>query len=69
MKLYKFTASPGTRIALTKDESGSNLPEGKWTPAGDMNVEATDPPRIGASSADILANIDKTGYHIWPQAA
>ena len=68
MRLYKFTSSPGTLAALTKDESGANLPQGNWTPAGEMNIESNDPPRIGASSAEILADMDKAGYHIWPQA-
>ena len=69
MKLYKFTANPGTRVALTKDESGSNLPKGDWTPAGEMNIDASDPPRIGTTSTDILAAVDKDGYHILPEAA
>jgi hypothetical protein len=69
MNLYKFLASPGMRVALTKDKTGSNLPRAHWIPAGEINIEPNGPPRIGASSADILVDIEEVGYHVWPESA
>jgi len=64
MKLYKFIS--GRRNALTKDKSGSNLPGGKWTFESEIGINAGDGPRIGASSADILAGVERDGYFTWP---
>lgn len=64
MKLYKFTS--GGRVAVTKDKTGSNLPSGKWKFESEMEINAGDGPRIGASSAQILAGIERDGYFIWP---
>jgi len=64
MKLYKFRS--GRRIALTKDRTGGNLPPTRppWVYMSPVEVKANDPPRIGASSADILAVVEKHGYAI-----
>jgi hypothetical protein len=42
------------RVALTKDKTGANLPEGKWTPLREINVDADGPPRIGDNTQEIL---------------
>jgi hypothetical protein len=51
MLLYKFGAR-GSRVALTQDKTGSNLPEDgrPWKLLGLTRVDASDGPRIGAVS-------------------
>jgi hypothetical protein len=68
MKLHKFNSTFGSRVALTKDKTGSNLPSGaaNWKYVGTMDVDSTDGPRIGASSPDIISGIQKDGYFLWP---
>ena len=67
MLLYKFGAY-GSRVALTQDRAGSNLPEDgrPWKPLGSTRVNASDAPRIGADSADIIAAIEKDGFFVFP---
>ena len=67
MLLYKFGAR-GSRVALTQDKTGSNLPEDgrPWKPLGLTRVDASDGPRIEADSTDIIAAIKKDGFFIFP---
>ena len=67
MKLYKFQASTGMGTALSKDQTGANLPArtlGGWLPQGTLDIQATDGPRIGADSAEIIAAIERDGYYV-----
>jgi hypothetical protein len=68
MVLYKFGAR-GSRVALTQDKTGSNLPEDgrPWKPLGPTEIDASGgPSRIGADSTDIIAAIEKYGFFIFP---
>ena len=53
MLLYKFGAR-GSRVALTQDKTGSNLPEDgrPWRPLGSTRVDTSVGRQIGAESAD-----------------
>jgi|HubBroStandDraft_5_1064220.scaffolds.fasta_scaffold1096082_1 hypothetical protein len=64
MRLHKFKS--GGRWALTKDRTGRNLPDSKpaWAYMSAVEMKADDGPRIGASSADILAAVEKDGYAV-----
>lgn len=68
MQLWKFKGAEG-KTASTSDETGSNLPSehGPWEPIGSTRIEPGDGPRIGASSEQILADVAKDGYSIWPR--
>jgi hypothetical protein len=67
MLLYKFGAH-GSQVALTQDETGSNLPQSgrPWKPLGSTRIDASYGPRIGANPADIIAAIEKDGFFIFP---
>jgi hypothetical protein len=67
MLLYKFGAR-GSRVALTQDKTGSNLPEDgrPWKPLGSTRVDASVGRQIGADSADIIAAIEKDGFCVFP---
>jgi hypothetical protein len=67
MLLYKFGAR-GSRVALTQDKTGSNLPEDgrPWKPLGSTRVDASVGRQIGADSADIIAAIEKDGFFVFP---
>jgi hypothetical protein len=70
MLLYIFKKGKGSRKALTADKEGSNLPQDgrpwPWIFEKKINIESSDGPRIGASSAQIIAGIEKNGYFLWP---
>ena len=71
MLLHKFVKPLGLRAVLTPDAKGENLPkEGKpwkrWIYQKSIEISATDGPRIGASSEDIIAGIEAKGYFFWP---
>jgi hypothetical protein len=63
MLLHKFKGFSG-RIATTKDASGACLPEedAPWLQIASCVVNVSDGPRIGASSADILRNVERDGF-------
>jgi hypothetical protein len=65
--LYKFGAR-GSRVALTQDKTGSNLPEDgrPWKLLGSTRVDASVGRQIGAESADIIAAVEKDGFFIFP---
>ena len=66
MRLYKFQKKLGTRTAVTTDQTGANLPAEAtpWILVGPMKIDATDGPRIGAASADIIAAVEADGYYV-----
>lgn len=69
MIYYVFSATTGTRKAITHDKSGSKLPPrkfGKWVFQREIDINATDGQRIGASSAEIVEVIEREGYLLWP---
>lgn len=68
MKVYRFRKPFG--VAVTSDKSGNNLPDDgrRWLPDGEMEIEAADGLRIGASSADIVNGVEKHGFYVWPVA-
>jgi hypothetical protein len=70
MLIHVFKSGPGLERGLTADKSGANLPkDGRpwpWVLEKTLDIGASDGPRIGASSGDILDGIAKDGYFIWP---
>lgn len=70
LKLYKFQPAPlkGSRVALTPDPNGANLPEdgAPWRKIGEIDVVRGQGARIGASSDEILDLIDADGIVVWP---
>jgi hypothetical protein len=70
MLLYIFKKGRGSRKALTADKEGSNLPQDgrswPWVFEKKIDIDGSDGPRIGASSAQIIAGIEKKGYFLWP---
>lgn len=68
MLLYKF-GSRGSRVVLTQDKTGSNLPEDgrPWKPLGSRRVDTSDGSlRIGADPAHIIAVVEKEGFFVFP---
>jgi hypothetical protein len=68
MLLYKF-GSRGSHVVLTRDRTGSNLPEeGRpWKPLGPRRVDASDGSlRIGADPARIIAAVEEEGFFVFP---
>ena len=68
MKCYVFHAGVGKQMAITDDETGAKLPKqaGAWAYDREMDIKATDAPRIGANSSEILSAIKRDGYFILP---
>jgi len=69
MKLYRFVSSG--QIGLTPDQRGTNLPPvapGGWQPQGSVEIRGAEIPRLGASSAQILAAIQQEGYFVYPDS-
>jgi hypothetical protein len=68
MLLYKF-GDRGSRVVLTQDKTGSNLPEDgrPWKPLGPRRVDFSDgSPGIGADPAHIIAMVEKDGFFVFP---
>jgi hypothetical protein len=67
MLLYKFGAGVGSRVALTKDKTGSNLPEDgrPWKALGTTRAEASTSD-IGADCAHVIAAVEKHGFFVFP---
>jgi hypothetical protein len=65
--LYKFGAR-GSRVALTQDKTGSNLPEDgrPWKALGSTRVDASVGRQIGVDSAHIIAAVEKDGFFVFP---
>jgi hypothetical protein len=66
MRLHEFMAEG--RTAFTSDHAGANLPGDGWVLVEDAEINEDDGPRIGASSAEIIAGVAKDGYFILPVA-
>ena len=68
MHVYKFRKGVGSQCALTLGSTGATLPEdgNPWIYEKTVDLDADDEPRIGASSMDIIAGIEATGYFLWP---
>jgi hypothetical protein len=66
MLLYKFKAAIPWRIALTKDETGENLPDegAPWRPDGSMQLEG-DTTFMGVPLSEVLGTIQRNGYFVW----
>jgi hypothetical protein len=69
MHLYKFER--GAEVALTRDRTGNNLPEGgkDWTYLKDISVHADDAARVGASYQAITKGIADHGFYVWAATA
>jgi hypothetical protein len=67
MLLHKFKKRRGWRAALTQDATGGNLPQDgePWEYEKQIVLHANDNPRIGASSAEIIAGVEANGYYLW----
>ena len=67
MLLYKFGAR-GSRVTLTQDKTGSNLPEDgrPWKALGSNRIDASVGRQIGAELADIIAAAEKDGFFVFP---
>jgi hypothetical protein len=68
MHVYKFRKAVGSQCALTLDSTGEVLPSdgNPWIYEKTVDLDAWDDPRIGASSVDMMAGIEATGYVFWP---
>jgi hypothetical protein len=68
MYVYKFRKALGSQCALTRGSTGAILPNdgNPWIYEKRIKLEENDEPRIGASSPDIMAGIEATGYFLWP---
>jgi hypothetical protein len=62
MKLLKFVERNGPRSVVVKDESTLPKVGSGWVAAGTIDVQSGEPPRIGASADEILANIETHGF-------
>lgn len=71
MNLHKFTSARGGKTAVTPDAKGVNLPVqfAPWTALGTVTVEASDGPRIGKDSAEIIKDVQRDGYSMLPHKA
>lgn len=68
MDVHKFQKKTGSMVILTPDRAGADLPGGPnaWFFEKTLSLNENDPPRIGASSKDILAAIKRDGFYKWP---
>jgi hypothetical protein len=67
MLLHKFTKPQGSGAVLTTDARGENLPNRiPWQYEKPIEIKADDGPRVGASSAEIIAGVRAKGYFLWP---
>ena len=66
MLLYKFNAAIPWRVALSKDESGENLPaEGApWRADGSVQLESGTT-FMGVPLNEVLGTIERNGYFVW----
>ena len=68
MEVHVFRNRLGSKQIISQDKSGGNLPDvgQPWIYAKSLNIEATDGPRIGASSEEIIKGIEANGIFYWP---
>jgi hypothetical protein len=72
MLYYVFKAPTGMGMAITDDKSGAKLPphrSGEWKFQQSRSLEKDDEPRLGFSSKEIAAAVEKNGYLVWPAKA
>jgi hypothetical protein len=64
MRVYVFHSGT-TRVALTRDIAGSNLPRdtSRWTYFNALDVDGD---AGGANVAKLVATLKETGYVLWP---
>jgi hypothetical protein len=69
MTYYIFRARVGNEVAITDDHTGAKLPKrtGAWVYDRPIEINPTDPPRIGANSSEIIDAVDRAGYLILPK--
>ena len=69
-KYYVFVGTTGTAQVVTDDRTGSKLPPhpyGQWKFSREIDLKPGEH-RIGASADDIIADVSRDGYHMWPQS-
>jgi len=68
MKYHIFRAGVGNQLAITDDETGAKLPKktGAWVYDRPMEIERTDPPKVGSNSSEIVSAVERHGYFILP---
>src|SRR5262245_7539009 len=66
MLLYKFNAAIPWRVALSKDESGENLPDegAPWRADGSVQLESGTT-FMGVPLNEVLGTIERNGYFVW----
>ena len=59
------------RFALTIDRTGRTLPAdgAPWRAIGRMPIAAEDYPRTGASIEQVVSEVERNGYFVWPRRA
>ena len=68
MKCHVFLGKSG-KVAVTDNQDGASLPPqfAPWTHEKSIEIDADDGPRIGADSSEIVEDIQRNGFHIWPK--
>lgn len=69
---YVFQKSVGTQIAISDDKAGTKLPKsenGTWALLRSLNVRPGGGPLIGADSDEVIEDIKRDGYSLWPKGA
>ena len=68
MKCHVFWGK-SHRIAVTNKQDGDGLPPefAPWTYKKSLEIDADDGPRIGADSSEIIEDIERDGFTIWPR--
>lgn len=68
MICYIFRPESGRARILTDDKQGTKLPKrrtGTWVYDGQLDIRAGEDTSIGASSNEIITNIQRDGYFLW----
>jgi hypothetical protein len=66
--LYKFGAGVGSRVVLTEDKTGSNLPADghPWKALGTFDTSISHRQTIGADYTEIISAVEKHGFFVFP---
>jgi hypothetical protein len=67
MKFVKYVEEGGRRVAVASDPGKLPKVGRGWKEFGPIEIEATDGPRIGADSAEIIAAVESDGYFMLPE--
>ena len=68
MIYYIFKPESGRARLLTDDKSGAKLPKrrtGEWVRDGQLEIRPDGNTSMGASSNDVIANVQRDGYFLW----